>query len=531
MRVDIPGVGLVDFPDTMTEQQVQEAAKKLYTETQQATPSPADMTAGEVAVSAVKSFPSSFKNLIGDIVSAIVNPVETVQSVLDVGAGALQEALPEKFVQAVGEDKRSRDLARQVGQYYADRYGTSEGLKQAIATDPAGVLADLSTVLTAGSAAAPRAIAGPLQTAARTVDPIAATTQLAQRGLGATGRGTAGVLGMQTGTGTEPIQQAFQAGREGGPRAEAFTEAMRGRSDPQDILVAAKQNLEELGRIKQAEYRAGMADVTKDKTVLSFDGIDNAINKSLGQVKFKGQVKQKQAADKLQEVQGIVNNWKNLEPAEYHTPEGLDALKQQVGDVLETIPFESRAARKTVGDVYNSIKTEIANQAPGYAKTMRQYTEASDQIREIEKTLSLGKKASQDTAMRKLMSLMRNNANTNYGERLRLAQQLEQVGGQQMMPSLAGLSLEEFVPRGIQRATAPGTGYLSYLVGGLPAAAASVASSSPRAMGELAYGTGVATRGADVGIQAARRRAPFLLTPELYNLIYQAGQPAQITQE
>lgn len=55
MRIEIPGIGLVDFPDTMTEEQVQEAAKKLYTEAQQAAPSPADMTAGEVAVSAVKT--------------------------------------------------------------------------------------------------------------------------------------------------------------------------------------------------------------------------------------------------------------------------------------------------------------------------------------------------------------------------------------------------------------------------------------------------------------------------------------------
>lgn len=434
-------------------------------------------------------------------------------------------------MQAVGEDKESRDLARRVGQYYASRYGTGEGLKQAIATDPAAVLADLSTVLTGGSTIAPRAVSAPLRTAARTVDPIAATTRLAQAGLGSTGRFGAGVLGMQTGAGTEPIRQAFQAGREGGQRAESFTEAMRGRGEPSSILATAKQNLEELGRLKQAQYRAGMADITKDKTVLGFDGIDSAINRSLSQVKFKGQVKQRQAADKLQEVQTLIDNWKNLDPADYHTPEGLDALKQQVGDVLETIPFESSSARKAVGDVYNSIKNEISKQAPEYAKTMRQYTEASDQIREIEKTLSLGKKASQDTAMRKLMSLMRNNANTNYGERLRLAQQLEQVGGQQMMPGLAGLSLEELVPRGIQRATAAPTGYLSYLVGGVPAAAASVASSSPRAMGELAYGTGVATRGVDVGLQAARQRAPFLLTPELYNLLYQSGQPAQITQE
>jgi hypothetical protein len=93
----------------------------------------ADLTAGEVATGAITNFPRSMGNLIGDIFTAVTNPIQTGKSILDVGAGALQNILPERFVQAVGEDKPSRDMARKVGEFYADRYGTGEGLKRAIA--------------------------------------------------------------------------------------------------------------------------------------------------------------------------------------------------------------------------------------------------------------------------------------------------------------------------------------------------------------------------------------------------------------
>ena len=43
-------------------------------------------------------------NLIKSIYDAVTNPLTTAKSVLDVGAGALQNVLPERFVQAVGED-------------------------------------------------------------------------------------------------------------------------------------------------------------------------------------------------------------------------------------------------------------------------------------------------------------------------------------------------------------------------------------------------------------------------------------------
>jgi len=478
------------------------------------------MGVGEVASRAISNIPSSFGSMVGNIVEAVTSPVQTAKSVVDLGAGILQNVLPESLVQAVGEDKASREVASRVGQFYADRYGSVEGAKRAIAEDPVGVLADVSTVLTGGALATPRAVSQPLARAASAIDPLAIAGRGALRATELGGRGVANVLGLTTGAGKESISKAFEAGQRGGEAAEQFRANISGRADPTEVLSLAKANLDEMNRLKQTEYRSGMVNIKKDKTVLDFADIDKALENAFNRVTYKGQVKNAKAAEKITEVQQDVAQWKALDPNEFHTPEGLDALKQKIGDTLESVPFEQKTARAAIGEIYNSVKSSIQKQAPTYANTMREYSVASEQIREIERALSLGKGASVDTAMRKLQSLMRNNVQTNYGSRTKLAQQLEKVGGQEFMPGLAGQALSSVTPRGLQTATAIPTGALAYGIGGLPSAGLSLLAASPRAVGEAAYGAGALGR----GIGGVTRRAPFIIDPRTFNALFQAGQ-------
>jgi len=486
-------------------------------------PSVKSIALSDVPLEAVKNFGPSVANMVGDIYQAITNPVQTTKAVLDLGAGILQNALPERLVQAVGEDKASRDLASKVGQHYVQRYGSVEGAKRALATDPAGVMADLSTVLT-GGAMLPTRAAPALATVARAVDPLL----LSAKGLAKTaeigGQGVKQALGLTTGVGGESIGQAYKAGLAGGEAAEALKANMRGNVEQTAVLDAAKQNLAELGRQRQQAYRANMQNIKGDKSILDFTGIDKAITDAQSKVVFKGKIKNEAAAQKLAEVEAKVADWKSLDPADFHTPEGLDALKQSIGETLESIPFESTQQRLVVGEVYNSVKNEINKQAPTYAKTMKAYADASEQIKEIEKALSLGKKASVDTAMRKLQSLMRNNVNTNYGQRMKLAQELEAAGGRQLLPSLAGQSLNQLVPRGIQGATSIPTSLGAFSLGGLPATLAYGAVSSPRLAGEAAYGAGRVAK----GLLDIQNRMPDIDYPTMFNLLYQAQQPMKI---
>lgn len=306
-------------------------------------------------------------------------------------------------------------------------------------------------------------------------------------------------FGLTTGSGAESIRQAAKAGMAGGERAKSFTANMRGDAPMSDALDIAKSNLDAMRAAKSAQYRSGMVDITNDKSVIDFADVDKALSDAANVTLYKGQVKSAKAESVRAEIANAVDEWKSLDPAEYHTPEGFDALKQRIGAIVESIPMEERTAGKVGKDIYNAVKNAIVKQAPTYAKVMQDYTQAADDITQAEKALSLGKKASVDTAMRKLQSLTRNNVNTNYGNRLAIAEQLQREGGQDFMPALAGQSLSSMAPRGLQSVVASGAGAAGYLSGGIPGAAAAIpllAAQSPRVVGEAAYGVG---RAAGVG--------------------------------
>ena len=304
----------------------------------------------------------------------------------------------------------------------------------------------------------------------------------------ATGGIASNALGLTTGAGANSIDEAYKAGKTG---SKAFLDNMRGNADITDIVDDAKSALSKMSADKQAQYRSGMTAISNDKSVLSFGKIDNALDDAYKVASFKGQSTNTQASKAFDDIKSVIDDWKQLDPAEFHTPEGLDALKKKIGGIQESIPFEQKTARNVAGKVYNAIKDEISQQAPTYSKTMKDYNLASNQISEIEKSLSLGKKANVDTSVRKLQSLMRNNVNTNYGNRLTLAQELESKGGADLLPSIAGQALNSWTPRGIQSGLIGGAGAATAILN--PSTLLALPFASPRLVGESAYKLGSAS--------------------------------------
>lgn len=307
--------------------------------------------------------------------------------------------------------------------------------------------------------------------------------------LRAAGSGLANVAGMSTGAGGEAFRQAYQAGRAGGAQAEAFRTNMRGQTDMLSVLDDAKANVEALRLARSQAYKQNMASVRESTQVIGMEPVQKSLANAVQSFTFKGQARNPRAAQALQSVADEVNAWRQLDPADFHTAEGLDALKQRIGSIREGFPIEDRSARAAVYGVYNSIKREIERNAPEYSKAMADYQRASEILDEVTRSLSLNDRATADTALRKLQSVMRNNANTNYGARLASMENLEQ-GGRQLMPQLAGQAVNEWTPRGIQRGTgAAGVGVLGF-TGNIPGAIGMAATSSPRLMGETFYGAG-----------------------------------------
>lgn len=316
-----------------------------------------------------------------------------------------------------------------------------------------------------------------------------ATGNLIRKGTGAVAKN---VTGLMSGVGGEAVETAYKSGRSGGTN---FLDNMRGNVPFTDVLDDAKSALTKMRMDRGAKYRDGMTDIAADKTVIDFAPIDKAVSSIKSMGSYKGQQINKNAAGAVDEIAGLVDQWKALDPAEFHTPEGLDALKQAISDIRDTTQFGT-AARKAADTAYNAVKSEITTQAPTYAKVMKDYTLASETLQEVEKALSLGQKASADTSMRKLQSLMRNNVNTNYGNRLDLAKTLESNGAE-ILPAVAGQQMSSWTPRGLAGATATPLAALSAVTN--PWMLAALPATSPRLLGEAAYGLGAANRGVSAG--------------------------------
>ena len=328
---------------------------------------------------------SLYKNTIGGLYEAVTSPIQTATGVLDVAAGGLQNMLPasvrayiDRYDPNPEASARARAAASAVGQEYASTYGTPSGFAQTMESDPFRVLGDVSMLAGGGSAAARLArLPQTSQALARTsqiTNPVNALIGATRAVAPAVTQAPAAVIGLATGAGPETVKTAFRSGQTGN---QAFLENMRGNAPITDVLDDARSNLQTIKQNSQAQYRSGMSSISKDKTVLDFTNIDDSISKASDIGTFKGQAINQKAADALQEIKAVVDEWKKLDPVEFHTPEGLDALKQKIGSIQETIPFEQRTAQKVAGNIYNSVKNEIVNQAPEYAKVMKSYEEAS----------------------------------------------------------------------------------------------------------------------------------------------------------
>jgi hypothetical protein len=301
------------------------------------------------------------------------------------------------------------------------------------------------------------------------------------------------VIGNLSGVGSQAYKTAYKSAVEGGEKLKALADNLRKKAPMDQVVDDALTGLSNMGKNLQNQYRSGMIDIKKDKTILDFKGIDDSLNNARNFGVFKGKVTNQELVDKVDDVKKIVDNWKKENPADFHTPEGMDQLKQLIGVELEKIPFEQKTLRKAVGGVYSSVRDEVKKQAPVYDSVMKNYSQGLDYASDLKRTLSLGEKSTSDQALRKLQSVMRNDVNTNYGNRVNYAEILEDASGKPIMSQLAGQSLSSLTPRGLQKLLPSATGG-SALAFSNPYLLAALPFQSPRLMGEATILAGKASR-------------------------------------
>jgi hypothetical protein len=450
----------------------------------------ADMPISEVAQSAVQHFVPSVTNMAEGIGHAIVNPTETLGALKQIGQGAYSKAQGALGVQQNPNEKANTEaLLDALGSHYAETYGTKGGFKKAIATDPASVGADLSLPFTMGAGLGANA-AGLTGRAARLAGTIGTVLDPIQAGL-ATAK-TVGNLGssvmrsaqgISTGISPNLFKIAANAGKTSDPDLRAaFLTHLSGNGDATELATTAQRALSEIKAQKSAEYMASKAGITANKTPLDFAKIDQAIaDARTTKTQFGGvQGAFKPANDALNEVEKLVNNFKNAHP-QAQTLEGFDNLKQAVWDLRDQ--YSNSTAQNSLSGVYNAVKDTIIAKDPAYAKLMETYSNGLNNTTNILKTLGLGNNVAASSAVAKMLRA------TKTSDKQNLLDQISKTQSGKTLPyMLAGQALNPWVPGGGRSLLDLALGYGAAVVH--PGFAGGIAASSPRLMGLTNYALG-----------------------------------------
>ena len=94
---------------------------------------------GDVA----KNVIPSAGRVLGDFYQVLRHPVQTAGAVWTLGRGLVELAIP-------GE-QGNEELARQVGEYFMDKYGSMEAVQQSFRDSPTEVAADLAMLVGGGA--------------------------------------------------------------------------------------------------------------------------------------------------------------------------------------------------------------------------------------------------------------------------------------------------------------------------------------------------------------------------------------------
>jgi hypothetical protein len=473
-------------------------------------------TWSDVPMAALQNAPTSAVEFGKNLAQPFLHPITTAENI-----GALGKGLYSKAKGALGYEQNPDEKAQveapadAVGEFFKQRYGGLENLKKTMSEDPIGFLGDAATVLTGGELAAGRVpgIVGETARAAGTVgsaiDPIANAGRVASGVVDFAGNRAANALGITTGAGTDAIKTAYQAGRNGN---DAFLNGISGNAKAKDVVDAANSGFSNIAQQRGQNYQGNIAGLGAPTSPLDFTPIQKAIDDSKNVFTQGNFVKDPAAQATLDSIETKTLDWmlKNPNP----TPLDYDALKQSIGVIRDSTSPGTRSF-KVADDVYNSIANEIGGKVPGYTDAMNAYAEASNNLQQLKQTMSLkGPKTNVDTAARKLLSGLRDNVNTNFGQRKALLDQLNQQNPD-LIPTLAGMTLSSPTPRGLAAHVASGEAMLAALHN--PALLLGLPLTSPKLVGYGAYGAGRAAGAA----QPLTNLAP---SAKMLGLLQQAGR-------
>lgn len=279
------------------------------------------------------------------------------------------------------------------------------------------------------------------------------------------------ILGKTTGAGNKAIEDAFKAGQRGNT---IFRDKMRKPDDIDEVVGKAMKSLDKIKQARGRVYDEGITVLRHDPTKLDIDPVirntKRLINAEGGGSEY---LVDDDTSRVLTKAKDILNKFYKDRPR--HDTAGFDDLKKAISNI-KTAPDTNAERVKT--EIANSVRTQIMKQNPSYKKVMDDYVRDSANIDTLKRTFSLDNRANLETSLRKLQSVTRNNANTDYGYRAELLKKIDPTG--EIYDAVSSNALNSWTPRGLIGGGVAGAGIATLNP-------ALLASSSPRLVGEAAY--------------------------------------------
>jgi len=470
-----------------------------------ATPKPAEpaISWSEVPAEAMKNLPSSAIGVAESMVAPIMHPLDTAASIGALGKGAYSKAAG-----ALGAEQKPEEKAKEeaplnaVIDFYKQRYGTEEGFKQALAKDPAGVAADLSSFLTGGGSMAARAPgmlgkAGAAAAKLGKMEPVTAGMGKLAEGVGALGAtavaAPASVLFSFTTGKPSGMKSFIDAAKAGYTQNPEFIRHFAGSAHPEEIVNRVESAIDAIAKKRSSEYISGMGPIKSNKS-LDFGIVDKSLEDALKTFRSPGGIDVlKKSKAKFDEVKNLIDQFRSQESrVGVNNIEDFDLLKRGIDEIHGDYKREygqGDPTAKMIGSIRNAVFETIKKEDPRYAQVMENYAKTSDQIKELRKEIAGSGTATTASKVRKVLKAQKDES------KKRLIAELEEIDPD-IGYALSGQELGAILPQGLvgkimaAGMAAPTAAAALYDPTGI--SLARIAAASPAVTGAFQYGIGAA---------------------------------------
>lgn len=319
------------------------------------------------------------------------------------------------------------------------------------------------------------------------------------------GRTASEVTGALTGTSQETVEQAFLAAKRGGTDLDTLTNALRGKTTPEQLVNTMRENVSLVTKNRSELFKETLNELgdnvvntrpAKDNFKSTLESVGIKIRDN-GTLDFSNNKLRNvpQAQSKIAQAWTEINNM-----PETLSIKDLDTTRQAVKAISSIAGDEPSAnlGNMLIEDATRSVRL-AGEQVDGYGTMLDNFAETSEFLDELNRGLSSGDNATVDQAYRRIATTLK----TNNEQRMALVRELDEATGGSLLADISGQQLSEVLPRGIFRQISAGIAGGAAVTGTIsPALLPSLVLASPRVVGEFARSLGIGAAKADALIDA-----------------------------